>query len=70
MYGIKSPQGRWSVSLCNCSKDTAHFHYGNVVLHISLDDLRQLGIAMQSVADNVKHQEQENSIMSKKGWVQ
>ena len=58
------------VSLCNCSKDTAHFHYGNVVLHISLDDSRQLGIAMQSVADNVKHQEQENSITSKKGWVQ
>jgi len=33
MYAIKSPQGRWSVSLCNCSRDTAHFHYGNVVLH-------------------------------------
>jgi hypothetical protein len=70
MYGIKSSQGRWSLSLCNCSHDTAHFHYGNVVLHISLDDLRELGIAMQSVADNVKHQEQENSMISKKGWVQ
>ena len=41
MYGIKSPEGRWSVSLCNCSQDAAHFHYGNVVLHISRDDLRE-----------------------------
>jgi hypothetical protein len=47
MYGIKSPAGRWSVSLCNCSADTAHFHYGNVVLQISRDDLRELGIGMQ-----------------------
>ena len=70
MYAIKSPQGRWSVSLCNCSRDTAHFHYGNVVLHISLDDLRELGIAMQSVADNAAHPEQEASSASKKGWVQ
>jgi len=70
MYAIKSPQGRWSVSLCNCSRDTAHFHYGNVVLHISLDDLRELGIAMQSVADNVAQPEQEGSSASKKGWVQ
>ena len=52
MYGIKSSQGRWSVSLCNCSQDTAHFHYGNVVLHIARDDLRELGLAMQSVAED------------------
>jgi len=68
MYGIKSSQGRWSVSLCDCSHDTAHFHYGNIVLHISLDDLREVGTAMQSVADNGT--EQENSSASKKGWVQ
>jgi hypothetical protein len=48
MYVIKSAEGRWSVSLCDCSQDTAHFHYGNVVLHILRDDLRDLGIAMQS----------------------
>ena len=54
MHGIKSREGRWSVSLCNCSQDTAHFHYGNVVLHISLDDLRELGLAMQSIADGVE----------------
>jgi hypothetical protein len=40
------------------------------VLHISLDDLRELGIAMQSVADNVAQPEQEASSASKKGWVQ
>jgi len=40
------------------------------VLHISLDDLRELGIATQSVADNVAQPEQEGSSASKKGWVQ
>jgi hypothetical protein len=70
MYGIKSSQGRWSVSLCDGSHDTGHFHYGNVVLHISLDDLREVGIVMQSVADNDTQPEQENSSASKKGWVQ
>jgi hypothetical protein len=70
VYAIKSPRGKWSVSLCNCSRDTAHFHYGNVVLHISLDDLRELGMAMQSVAENVTQPEQESFSPSKKGWVQ
>ncbi len=69
MYGIKSPQERWSVSLCDCSRNTAHFHYGTVVLHISLDDLREVGIAMQSVADNAAQPEQESSSGLKKGWV-
>jgi len=69
MYGIKSPQGRWSVSLCDCSRDTAHFHYDTVALHISLDDLREVGIAMQSVAGNAAQPEQESSSGSKKGWV-
>jgi len=41
MYEIKSREGRWSVSLCNCSQDTAHVHYGNVVLHVLRDDLRE-----------------------------
>jgi hypothetical protein len=69
MYGIKSPAGRWSVSLCNCSKDTAHFHYGNVVLHISRDDLRDLGIAMQSVAENAERAEPHSHYDLKKGLV-
>jgi hypothetical protein len=59
MDGIKSREGRWSVSLCNCSQDTVHFHYGNCVLHISLDDLRALGLALQSVADSVERLDAE-----------
>ena len=70
MYGIKSRQGRWSLSRCACSHDTAHFHYGNVVLHISLDDLRELGIAMQSVAESSAPSEPEDGQSLKKGLVQ
>ena len=70
MYGIKSSHGRWSLSLCNCSQDTAHFHYGNVVLHIARDDLRELGLAMQSVADDSEATDSENHIELKKGLVQ
>ena len=29
--------------------DAAHFYYGTVVLHISLDELREVGIAIQTV---------------------
>ena len=53
MHGIKSREGRWSVSLCNCSQDTAQFRYGNVILHISVDDLRELGRAMEKIAEGV-----------------
>ena len=70
MYVIKSSAGRWSVSLCNCSEDTAHFHYGNVVLHISRDDLRDLGIAMQSVAEGIAHADTHDPLDLKKGLVQ
>ena len=70
MYGIKSREGRWSISLCTCSEDTAHFHYGNVVLHISRQDLRELGIAMQSVAEGAKRALDDNHDDLKKGLVQ
>ena len=70
MHGIKSAEGRWSVSLCDCSEDTAHFHYGNVVLHIALDDLRDLGIAMQSVADGIERPAVKDFTAFKKGLVQ
>ena len=70
MHGIKSPEGRWSVSVCNCSADTAHFHYGNVVLHIALDDLRDLGVALQSVADGIERSEPDNFAPRKEGLVQ
>jgi len=70
MCGIKLHQRKWSVSLCNCSQDTAHFHYGNVVLHIARDDLRELGLAMQSVAEGTEVSYTENHIERKKGLVQ
>jgi hypothetical protein len=70
MHAIKSPEGRWSVSVCSCSADTAHFHYGNVILHIALDDLRDLGVAMQSVADGVERLDTKDFIPLKKGLVQ
>jgi hypothetical protein len=70
MYGVKSPEGRWSVSLCSCSEDTAHIHYGNVVLHISREDLRDLGIAMQSVAEGAERALIDHDPALKKGLVQ
>jgi hypothetical protein len=70
MHGIKSREGRWSVSLCSCSQDTVHFHYANVVLHILLDDLRELGLAMQSIADSVERAESHDHPELKKGLVQ
>lgn len=70
MYGIKSREGRWSVSLCNCSQDTAHVHYGNVVLHVMRDDLLQLGLAMQNVAEGIEQPEPADTSELKKGLVQ
>ena len=70
MQGIKSHAGNWSVSLCSCSRDTVHFHYGNVILHILLDDLRELGLAMQSVAENAASTESSDHLDLKKALVQ
>jgi len=70
MHDVKSREGRWSVSLCNCSQDTAHVHYGNVVLHILRDDLRELGLAMQSVAEGIEQRDGQNFSALKEGLVQ
>ena len=70
MYGIKSREGRWSVSLCNCNQDTAHVYYGNVVLHVLRDDLRELGLALQSVAEGIERPELEDHSSLKKGLAQ
>jgi hypothetical protein len=70
MYEIKSREGRWSVSLCSCSQDTAHFQYGNVVVHILREDLRDLGLALQSVAEGVEEPEPRHVAAFKKGLVQ
>jgi hypothetical protein len=40
-------------------RDAVHVHCGNCELHISLDNLRALGSALQSVADNVERLETE-----------
>jgi hypothetical protein len=45
-------------------------HYGNVVLHIALGDLRELGLAMQTVADSVERTETQDHSTLKKGLVQ
>lgn len=69
MRGIKSPEGRWSVSVCNCSADTAHFHYANVVIHIALNDLRDLGVALQSLAAGIEGSARDNFAPHKEGLV-
>jgi len=53
---INSAEGRWSIALCGCSQDTVHFYYGNVTLHISLQDLQELGMAMQRMAQGLESQ--------------
>jgi hypothetical protein len=70
VQGIKSHAGKWSVSLCSCSSDTVHFHYGNVVLHTSLYHLRELGLAMQRPAENAASTESSDHLDLKKGLVQ
>ena len=54
MTEIRSRQNRWSVTLCTCSQDTVHLCYGNVVLHVLQEDVRELGIAMQNITDRAE----------------
>jgi hypothetical protein len=67
--GIKSHDGKWLVSSCSSSRDTVHFHYGNALMHISLDDLRELGLAVQSVAEDAANSELHDYFNLKKGLV-
>ena len=69
MQRIKSSEGRWSVSLCSCSEETAHFQYGHVIVDIPRDDLRDLGLAMQNVAEDAARSESRNRFEFKKGLV-
>jgi hypothetical protein len=48
----------------------AHFHSRNASLHISLADPRDLGIAMQCLAEDVARSESHNRFELKKGLVQ
>jgi hypothetical protein len=70
MQGIKSPEGRWSVSLRGCSEETAHFQYGHVIVHIPRDDLRDLGLARQNVTEDAARSQSHNRFEFKKGLVQ
>ena len=56
MQTINSPQGRWSVSVCSCSQDTIHLVYGNATIHIAVEDLRDLRMAMQRIAEGLELQ--------------
>ena len=69
MRGIKSHEGKWSVSFCSCNQNTAHFRYGDAILHIAIDDLRELGVAMQIVAEDAASTESHDPFNLKKGLV-
>lgn len=54
MQTINSSQGRWSVTVCSCSQETIHVIYGNATLNILVEDLRDLGMAMQKMAEGLR----------------
>ncbi|HEV8342171.1 MAG TPA: hypothetical protein VGR30_07355 [Candidatus Binatia bacterium] len=60
MQTINSSEGRWSISLCNCSQDTVHFTYGNATLHILVEDLQDLGMAIEKMAKDLKSQDKSD----------
>lgn len=66
MEPINSRDGRWSIGLCTCTQDTIHFTYGNATLHILAADLRDLGMAMHRMAENLTSQSSQNGSDSKK----
>lgn len=70
MESINSGEGRWSISLCTCTKDTIHFTYGNATLHILVQDLRELGMAMQKMAEWLRPLLVGNSDSKKKELLQ
>lgn len=60
MERINCLQGRWSIGLCACSEDTVHFSYGNATLHILIDDMRDLGNALQKLAERLESQSRQD----------
>ncbi|MGH7767723.1 MAG: hypothetical protein ACREQP_09740 [Candidatus Binatia bacterium] len=54
MECINSHDGRWSISPCGCNRETIHFTYGNATLHILVEELRNLGIALQRMDEAIK----------------
>lgn len=53
MNQINSREGRWSIGVCTCTQGMIHFSYGNATLHISAEDIRDLGMAMQKMAEGL-----------------
>ena len=70
MDSINSRDGRWSISLCTCTKGTIHFAYGNATLHMLVEDLRYLGMAMQKMAEGLEHLSVDNNDNKKKELLQ
>ena len=61
MDGIKSREGRWSVSLCNCSQDTAHCSLRQCrSAYLRSTICATLALAMQSVAEGIEQTEPED----------
>lgn len=67
MAQINSRNGRWSIAMCSCSQDTIHFIYGNATLHICLEDLPDLGMAMRKMAEHAGLRRCENTSSEKNG---
>ena len=53
MDRVNCLHGRWSIGPCACSDDTVHFHYGNAMLHILVEDMRDLGDALHKLAERL-----------------
>ena len=70
MQTINSSQGRWSVTICSCSQETIHVIYGNATLHILVEDLRDLGMAMQKMAEGLRPLSGANNASKKKELLQ
>lgn len=70
MEQINSREGRWSISPCTCTQGTIHFTYGNATLHILAEDLRDLGVAMQRMAEGLRPLSVGNSDSKKKELLQ
>lgn len=66
MEQINSREGRWSIGVCTCTQGMIHFSYGNATLHISAEDIRDLGMAMHRMAENLTSQSPQNGSDSKK----
>jgi len=70
MDSINSPEGRWSISPCTCTQGMIHFSYGNATLHIPVVDIRDLGMAMQKMAEGLRTLSGGNNDSKKKELLQ